>query len=78
VKCGYVRKVTRSFYCKFQILQFHTENCPFKYTLKKVDSIVIEKKRKQRHRVLTEEKLDEIIARLEKSLRCLAQKTRVY
>jgi hypothetical protein len=27
--------------------------------------------------VLTEEKLDEIIARLEKSLRCLAQETRV-
>jgi hypothetical protein len=58
------------------MLQFHTENCPWKCTLKNADRVIIEKK-KQRHWVLTEEKLDEIIARVEKSLRCLAQETRI-
>jgi hypothetical protein len=79
VKCGSATKCQWKFWCKFR-----DERVSHRQTIHKVNKLrktglLIAKKQKHKHLVLTEEKLDDTGTRLEhtprKSLKCLAQVT---
>lgn len=82
VKSGSARKVRRRFRRKFQDVSVpHRETVHRIVNKVRATGSLLDRKPELKRRVLTEEKLDEIGARLEhsprKSLRCLAQETGV-